>query len=172
MGTLFRSQPDDKIVVFGMSCSGKTTFAKQLVAHNYVCFDALFPWHIIETFGLSVSEGLNHVSKNCIAPFVLDGWLLADKECRLLPEGTRVYLVYAPYEQIVDQYRVKVFDRSDYTNMFHKWYHEVDYHGARYFLNCGDFVETSEEDFAIFLARNQRTASSSGTLGIVPFLCS
>ena len=32
---------DDKIVLFGMSCVGKTTFAKELVNHSYYCFDDL-----------------------------------------------------------------------------------------------------------------------------------
>ena len=47
-------QPLNKrIVCYGMSCVGKTTFAKQMHS-KYHCFDALFQWHLIEAFGLSI----------------------------------------------------------------------------------------------------------------------
>lgn len=157
MAILFSDSVDPQIVVMGMSCSGKTTFAKQVISHHHLCFDALFPWHVIETFGLSISEALQEVSKNCIPPFILDGWHLGDKEGKYFPESTKVYLVYAPYEQIVDRYRVPVFDRSDYTSMFRRWYYEVDYDSlsTRFFRNDGDFVETSTKEFKDFLVRNR-----------------
>lgn len=153
----FVRPPDNRIVVMGMSCSGKTTFATQLQNHQYFCFDALFPWHEIETFGLSISEALSHVSESCQPPFVLDGWHLADREGRHLSCGTSVYVVYAPYQQIVDQYRVPVYDRMEYLPMFRKWYYDVDYValGARYFCNRVDFVETTGQEFKDFLERNR-----------------
>lgn len=153
----FMRPPDDRIVVMGMSCSGKTTFAAQLQSHQYFCFDALFPWHEIETFGLSISEALSYVSKSCKQPFVLDGWHLADREGRHMPCGATVYVVYAPYQQIVDQYRVSVYDRMEYLPMFRKWYYDVDYValGARYFNNRGDFAETTGQEFKDFLEHNR-----------------
>lgn len=158
---------DDKIVVMGMSCSGKTTFAKQL-DHHYHCFDALFQWHVIETLGLSIAANLKQLSKICTEDkYVLDGWNLADKECRYLPEGAVVYVVYAPYEQIIKQYRIHVSDPEEFRPMFHKWYYEIEYPRlhCRYFANGGTFTETTEKEFISFLEQNRRTASSSGIRG-------
>lgn len=142
---------DRRIVVFGQSCVGKTTFARQLTTHRYCHFDWLFPWHLIETFGLSTSAALEHVRNNCSrSPFVLDGWHLADKEGEYLPEGSCVYVVYAPYEQIISQYRIPVTDPEEFRMMYDKWYRTVPYEklpGTRYFLNAGEFVETSRESF-------------------------
>jgi len=143
------SQPlDNKIVVWGMSCSGKTTFAKQL-DHQYYCFDSMFHWWMIESLGLPVDVNLQDVSKNCVADkYVLDGWTLADEIGEYLPFGARVYVVYAPYEQIVSQYRIPVGDPEEFRSMYSKWY-GINYKslGARYFRNEGSFVETSEEEF-------------------------
>ena len=58
---------NDKIVVFGQSCSGKTTFAKTLTDHEYYCFDALFQWHQIEGLGLSIEDNLKHIQTVCIS---------------------------------------------------------------------------------------------------------
>lgn len=158
-----------KIVIFGMSCVGKTTLAQSLSEHEYICFDALFQWHLVEALGLSLEANLRHVASVCTAPkFVLDGWHLSDAEGGLLPESV-VYLVYAPYAQIIDQYRVPVSSHDVHRPMFQKWYFEVDYRRfpTRYFLNCGEFVETTQEEFTDFLERNQPTASSSGIRGIL-----
>lgn len=156
---LWQTPPDDKIVVMGMSCSGKTKFALELRDHHYSCFDALFPWHLIETLGLSIEENLRFISKHFFVEekSVLDGWHLSDKNCEILPDDVRKYVVYAPYEQIIDQYRVHVQDKDQHHPMFRKWYHEIDYPSlkARYFLNEGQFVETLESDFLTFLAHNQ-----------------
>lgn len=150
---LFNSPPDQQIIVFGMSCSGKTTFAKQF--DHYLCFDALFPWHMIETLGLSISQALEYVSAHCCPPFILDGWHLSDIGGKYFPNGTRVYVVYAEYEKIISQYRVKVYDKMDYMPMFRKWY-EIDYDSlnARYFYNQGDFIETSKSQFETIKSMN------------------
>ena len=174
MAIHFHSPTDESIIVFGMSCSGKTTFAAQLYSHKYLCFDALFPWHLIETFGLSISETLRDVVKNCVPPFVLDGWHLADKTGMFLPKKAKVYLIYAPYEQIINQYRAPVFDRSDYLPMFYKWYYEVDYFAlpTRFFWNQGvDFVETGAKEFKDFLAHNRQIVDPSESQGTGPFSC-
>jgi hypothetical protein len=151
---------DDKIVIFGQSCSGKTTFAKQLTDHYYYCFDALFPWHLIETFGLSITTSLHYIKAFCEATpkYVLDGWHLADKEGKLLPEGCAVYVVYCSYEQVLKQYRVEVTDPNEYWGMYQKWY-GIDYEklpGVRYFLNSGEFLETTREEFLTLLSEHSQ----------------
>jgi len=156
---LWQSPPDDKVVVFGMSCSGKTKFALEFDDHHYSCFDALFPWHLIETLGLSIDENLRFISDHFFVEekCVLDGWHLSDKDGDILPDCARVYVVYAPYEQIIDQYRVPVQDRDQHRPMFRKWYHEINYPSfkSRYFLNEGHFKETTEDEFLTFLEHNQ-----------------
>jgi len=151
-------KPDDKIVIMGMSCSGKTVFAKQFTDHHYYCFDSLFQWHTVETLGLSTEANMKHVSNFCNADrYVLDGWHLSDKKGKWLPEGSSVYVVYASYDHIIDQYRVPVRDREQHRHMFKKWYYEIDYPSlsSRYFLNEGQFTETSEEEFLIYVKRNR-----------------
>ena len=149
----------DKIVVFGMSCVGKTTFAKQLKDHVYYCFDALFQWHLIETLGLSSSENLQHIKKSCVADkFILDGWHLSDASGKFFPDDVCVYVLYSEYDRIIDQYRVSVTDKNEHKNMFKKWYHEIEYSAfpqVRYFYSDEVFEETSREKFATFLIRNQ-----------------
>lgn len=158
---------DDKVVLFGQSCSGKTTFSKLLKEHNYYCFDELFQWHMVETLGLSTEANLCHVSNFCTASrYVLDGWHLADKEGRWLPDAS-VYVVYATYNQIIEQYRIPVSRQEEHWSMFKKWYHEIDYPSlkSRYFLNEGqghNFVETSEGDFLQFLRDETKSSSNVG----------
>jgi adenylate kinase family enzyme len=135
---------DPKIVLFGMSCSGKSTFANLLKLHYY-CFDAMFPWRMIETLGLPPLQNLKHlVGQLTKDSFVLDGWTLIDKEGLFLPKDVKVYVIYASYERIVQQYRVPVDDPEEYRDMYRKWYDDIDYQSlnARYFLNNGNFVET------------------------------
>lgn len=150
---------DSKLVIFGMSCSGKTTFAKSLTGHRYYCFDAMFNWHCIETFGLSIEANLSEVRDSCVGDkWVLDGWHLADHRGHFLPKGSSVCVVYATYERIIGQYRVPVDDFEQHRRMFKKWYHEVDYEklpATRYFLNGGEFEETSRTEFVTFLERNR-----------------
>lgn len=171
------SQPHaDRIVVFGMSCVGKTTFAQQLPDHHYYCFDALFRWHDIEGLGLSISANLAHIKDQCIAPrFVLDGWHLADKSGRYFPGGAAVYLVYAPYRQVLSQYRVPVVDGNEHWQMFQRWYGEVDYccfESVRYFRNVGDFEEMSKPEYATWLEQSLRTGATSETLETSSSSCS
>jgi hypothetical protein len=152
---------DDKIVIFGMSCSGKTTFAKTLKYHKYICFDEHFQWHLIETLGLSIEANLNHIKKLCNQTkqkYVLDGWHLADRSGDYLPEDSYVYVVWAPYEKITSQYRIPVTDPEEFRSMYTKWYCEVDYQKfpkIRYFENKQDFIEISSNQFFTYLQHNQ-----------------
>lgn len=142
---------DDKIVLFGMSCVGKTTFAKQLTTHTYYCFDAMFKWHQIEALGLSAEANFKHIQESCDAErFVIDGWHLSDKNGKYLPEGSRAYVVYANYDRIIRQYRIAVDDHEQHRHMYEKWY-GIDYQAmnARYYLNESEFKETNYDEFRI-----------------------
>jgi len=141
---------DDKIVVFGMSCSGKTTFAQQLDSHDYYCFDALFKWHLIETLGLSIAANYKHIREVCKSEkYVLDGWHLSDKKGLELPEEASVYVVYSEYAKIIDQYRIPVCDPDEHLSMYIQWYQDIDYQAlnAKYIRNEGEFRETSYDEF-------------------------
>lgn len=134
---------------------GKTTYAKTLIDHDYYCFDALFPWHDIETLCLSTEEALKYVKSCCIGEkFVLDGWHLADSEGKLFPTQS-VHVVYAPYSQIISQYRVSVERYDQHKIMFKKWYYDIDYslfEHCVFVLNTGEvFKETNIGEFRNFL---------------------
>lgn len=143
-----------KIVVFGMSCVGKTTFAKQFLNHKYHCFDALFQWHLIETLGLSISENLKSIQDTCIEEkFILDGWHLSDKQGQHLPKNCCVCVIWAPYEKIISQYRVPVGDLDEHRTMYNKWYCEIDYDklpSVKYFMNSGNFSQITKDQFNFF----------------------
>lgn len=144
---------DDKIVLFGQSCVGKTTFAKLLTGHNYLCFDELFNWHMIETLGLSIATNLSHIKNLCEdqeIPYVLDGWHSSDKDGKLLPKQAVAYVVWAPYNRIISQYRIPVNDPEEFRSMYKRWYYEINYmqfQSVRYFKNENSFTEISESDF-------------------------
>lgn len=146
-----KSELDNRIVVWGMSCAGKTTFSKQLRDHQYYCFDAMFHWHLVETLGLSISANLAYVREQCVASkFVVDGWHLSDLSGSFLPEKSTIYVVYSSYDTIISQYRVTVSDHNQHRSMFKKWYQDIDYEkfiGTRYFKNDGHFVETTSKEF-------------------------
>lgn len=143
-------QPLNKrIVCYGMSCVGKTTFAKQL-HHKYHCFDALFQWHLIESFGLSIKENFIYINDICKEEeFVIDGWHLSDLKGDFLPKDSTVYLIWSPYKKILSQYRIPVFNYNEFFDMYKKWYSNLKSPSfkIRYILNDGDFVEVNEFDF-------------------------
>lgn len=115
-----------------------------MLDRTYYCFDALFPWHQIETLGLSTSAALNNVLNACTdSHFVLDGWHSSgfDK----LPDQYSRYIIYAPYSHIIRQYRVEVRTLDEHRPMYKKWY--VDHPNCRYFLNNGSFIETTQEEY-------------------------
>lgn len=145
----------DKIVTFGMSCSGKTTYARTLSEHHYYCFDQLFDWHLIETLGLSIESNLKEIQQACsIERFVLDGWHLADPEGAYLPSESAVHVIFADYDLIIDQYRVPVKQRNDHFRMFQRWY-SIDYTKfpqVTYIENDGEFKVRNEEYFRRFVA--------------------
>lgn len=138
-----------------MSCVGKTTFAQQ-IGLPYCCFDALFPWHEIETFGLSTSDSLRIVRDKCPPDqFILDGWHTSDLEGKWLPEDVVVYCLFAPYDSIIDQYRVPVEEHNQHRSMYQKWY-SADYPklNARYWLNDGQFKEVDKVYFDKIISMN------------------
>ena len=147
----------DRIVIMGCSCVGKTTMAQQIQERPYVCFDALYPWHHIETLGLSLSAAMSHVRDQCeqFPTFVLDGWNLCDVEGEYFPEDVCVYVLYASYQQVVSQYRVPVDFYEQHRHMFDKWYGipYENYPNVRYFENnWGSFRECFIDDFRHFLS--------------------
>ena len=147
----------DRVVIMGCSCVGKSTMARLMTDHHYVCFDSLFPWHEIETFGLSTTAALQSVKEFCeqFPKFVLDGWHLSDVAGDWFPEGVAVYVLYADYDQVIDQYRRPVDEHEEHREMFNKWY-DLEYEkypGVRYFENCrGEFAERFVDDFRYFLS--------------------
>lgn len=156
--SIFKSY-DDRVVIFGQSCVGKTTFAKTMSQHTYYCFDYLFQWHLIETLGLSISSNLRHIKQIVNdEKFVIDGWHLADKEGQFLPDHSCVYVVWAPYEKIISQYRIPVADKAEHHQMYRKWYYEIDYDkfpSVRYFWNTGQFIEMTKAEFTTSLEHNR-----------------
>lgn len=138
-----------------MSCVGKTTFAHQLCEQgrpSYLCFDSLYPWHCIETLGLSISAALRTVAEVCEGheSFVLDGWNLADADGDYLPKQSSVYVVYAPYDQIIGQYRVPVPRFEQHLPMYKRWYGiDLSRFSRCYWRSMPGkhFVETTEDEF-------------------------
>ena len=154
---------DNRIVVWGQSCVGKTHFSQLLKTHEYMCFDHLFRWHDIETLGLSCSANLEYIAslmqehEKC----VLDGWHLSDPIGRLIPDGVAIYVLYAPYAQIIEQYRIPVGRFDEHYTMFQKWY-EIDpaafSNKLRFFRNtAGPIVESSLDMFREFRLSESRS---------------
>lgn len=132
-----------------MSCAGKTFFSQKLKEHHYYCFDALFEWHIIETFNLNPNKNLEKIKHICKdEKYVLDGWCLSDKDGLYLPVDAKVYVIYSTYENIINQYRTPFEYRDQFLLMYKKWY-SIDYNkiNARYFFNQGVFTETNFSDY-------------------------
>lgn len=142
---------DEKIVLFGQSCVGKTTFSTLLKDHKYYCFDALFPWHLIETFNLSISSTLRNI-KCYNDSYVLDGWHTSDLEGDLIPTKSKIYVIYSEYETILKQFPREV-NYKELFHMFEKWY-SFEKLNARYFYNKGDFQETTFVEYKTFI-KNQ-----------------
>lgn len=116
-----------RIVVFGMSQVGKTTYAKSLDL-PYACFDYMFPWPLVESFpDLSINEALkNVVTLTCRSDnFVLDGWHLADIQGDLLPRDCEIHVLYDHHQNIIDRYSVPVVSLDNHREMYKKWYGDI-----------------------------------------------
>lgn len=137
---------DDRFLILGMSCVGKSTFAS-LCQHKTICFDRWFPWHEIETLGLSLSAGLNRVVSKCEGSFVLDGWHLFDLNLEQIPNNCSVYMLGSTYGHIISQYRVNVKDYNQHAIMYWKWYTNFKKPADRFFWNNGDFIEIESKEF-------------------------
>ena len=171
----------ESIVILGMSCVGKTTFAKRIAdygEHQYRCFDALYNWHEIETFGFSIKHAMQHVVRQCHnEKFVLDGWHLACTQGCLLPKNASTYVLYSGYSRIISQYRIPVVSFYQHWHMFQKWYLEVDYTQfprVEYWENTGQFEKRSEAEFLSFCAsqsRSPQTEDQAGMKGSSPSPC-
>ena len=137
----------DRIIIWGMSCVGKTTFAQRIakdVGSEYVCFDAHFPWHTIETLDGSPVAGLGHLSELCSTEkCIVDGWHLSGADWSHFPEDYMVYVLVAPYDQIIDQYRVPVDHRDQHLNMFKKWRPRSCCPSPRYPCRCDSLARLS-----------------------------
>jgi hypothetical protein len=167
IGVRLLSPHSPKIVIFGVSCSGKTTLARLIETHAYTSFDALFHWHAIETLGASIDRNLQEVQKSCVAPkFVLDGWHLADPLGEFLPRDSAVYVVYSSYLRVTENYSNRSawrgYERTfwQHVPMFHKWYYGIPYHEmkvpVRYFQNLeSEFLERDRTQFDGFLEQNR-----------------
>jgi len=117
-----------KVVVFGMSCVGKTTYAKSL-GLPYFCFDYLFPWDLIETFPeITIDKALKNVIFQCEKEnsYVLDGWHLADLEGNFIPEDCEIHILYDSHKNIIDRYRTPVISSDQHFSMYKKWYWNID----------------------------------------------
>jgi len=158
IGVSLLQEHSPRVVIFGMSCVGKTTLAKLMTDHMYFCFDAMFNWHLVETLGMSIESNLKHVAILCdpVPNFVLDGWHLADKAGSLFPKDTTAYLLYDDYDSIIRRYRVPVLNQLQHMPMYQKWYDLELSKPIRYIRNDGEkFVETTENEFKLLLERNQ-----------------
>tara|TARA_Y100000034_G_scaffold42710_2_gene52287 strand:- start:9676 stop:10161 length:486 start_codon:yes stop_codon:yes gene_type:complete len=134
-----------KIVVFGMSCVGKTTYAKSLNI-PYLCFDYLFPWPLVESFPeLSIEKALAHVVEQCEKEenYVLDGWHLSDIEGNTLPKGCEIHVLYDHHQNIIDRYRNSVVASDEHREMYRKWYGDInDSVRTKFFrIHCGEAPE-------------------------------
>ena len=118
--------------------------------HTYLCFDAMFNWHLIETLGLSIETNLKHISKICdaVPNFVLDGWHLSDETGSLFPADTVAYVLYDDYDSIIRRYRVSVEDKMQHLPMFLKWYDLKLEIPVRFFKNnMSEIRETESKEF-------------------------
>jgi len=129
-----------KIVVFGMSQVGKTTYATSLNV-PYFCFDYLFPWALVEGFAdLSTEEALKHTIAVCEKEdsYVLDGWHLSDIHGDLLPEDCEIHVLYDHHQNIIDRYTTPVVSSDNHREMYKKWYGEINDSIRTKFHQCRD----------------------------------
>lgn len=157
IGQMLRQDHSSRVLLWGMSCAGKTTFAQTMTEHAYMCFDALFNWHLIETVCLPIDTQLKHISALCdMHPkFVIDGWHLSDKRCELSPPDTTAYVIYDDYESIIRRYRVPVSTHMEHFHMFKRWYDLELSIPVRFFKNGDIITETDFGQFKLLLERNQ-----------------
>jgi hypothetical protein len=129
---------DSRILLWGMSCVGKTTFASLLTDYTYYNFDSLFHWHLIEGLNLSIDNNISYIKNYCISEkYIIDGWSLYGD----IPD-IPIYVIYANYDRIIDQYRIEVSNRDEFRPMFHKWYGKLPNGNLRFFENIGHiFIE-------------------------------
>jgi len=134
-----------------MSQCGKTTFAKTLPL-KYLCFDAFFDWHKLETFPeLSIEQVLKHISFLCEKEenYCLDGWYLGGE--LFLPKDCTLCILYDTHENIIERYSVPIIAEDKHYAMYKKWYN-IDFdtidRPKKYVKVVGkEYKETSREEF-------------------------
>jgi hypothetical protein len=138
-----------RIVVFGMSQVGKTTYAKSLDL-PYACFDYMFPWPLVESFpDLSIDEALKDVVARLPEHCVLDGWHLSDIQGNLLSEDCEIHVLFDHHQNIIDRYTVPVVALDNHSEMYKKWYGDInDSTRTKFYrIHCGKAPELTTFEY-------------------------
>lgn len=119
---------DDKLVLMGMSCVGKTTLASSLVREGYVLhsFDYRYKYHLSGLPGVGKRRQWEKIIGDCVEPrFVLDNWTTEDRLGGILfdkcPDACLVVL-FAGLADILKRYRVPVKGKDAHKTMYDKIY--------------------------------------------------
>lgn len=152
---------DPQIVLMGMSCVGKTTFAKSLKDHPVHHFDAQYTYNLTGLPGVSRVKNWRRIIRNCGDRFVLDNWTTEDELGRVLYESKPdacIVVLFDTYPSILDRYRVPVVGEDAHFMMYKKMYTEMpfeSYKKVRYFEVDGPiYREHSTEGFRSFIRDN------------------
>jgi GTPase SAR1 family protein len=153
---------DDQIVLMGMSCVGKTTFASVLKERGYAVshFDAQYTYNLTGLAGVSRIKNWARIIRGCEGKFVLDNWTTEDKLGQVLYEAKPdacIYVLYDLYPNILDRYRVPVTGEDAHFMMYKKMYSEVpfeDYKRVRFFRVHGQtYDEYTVGEFREFIGK-------------------
>ncbi len=154
---------DDKLVLMGMSCVGKTSMAHELKTHQYYSFDAQFKYGL-KVPGISRKKNWQLILDRCTEnKFVLDNWSTEDVLGKTIyhkyPDAC-ICVVFDRYQDILRRYRVPVTGKDAHYKMYEKMYCEIpfeDYQRVRYFRwDQGNYVEYLEKEFGFreFIQQN------------------
>lgn len=141
-----------KIALMGMSCVGKTTYAKTL-PNTYISFDDKFAYNLSLHTDYNIAYNLNKITSICGSNFVLDNWAFYDIDGKIFykafPDGV-MYLLYAPYNDILKRYRVKIHGPDAFRMMYTNMYLKKDftkYQNIKYIKVDSTYTMTSYEQF-------------------------
>jgi hypothetical protein len=155
---------DDKIVLMGMSCVGKTTLGQKLKSEGRTLyhFDPQYNYKLAGMVGFSPRKNLKKIIQNCPADqFVLDNWSTEDKQGALLyeecPEAC-ICVVFDTYPNILARYRCDVKGEDGFYMMYEKMYCKVpfeEYPRVRFLkVESEDYREFYLEEFREFIRTN------------------
>lgn len=130
----------DKLVLMGMSCVGKSTFAAQLKDHKHHSFDARYRYNLDGLPGISKRKQWERIARGCTEPrWVLDNWSTEDLFGETLfsvhPDAC-VVVLFDSLPNILKRYRVPVTAQDGHLGMWSKMYREtpfVMYSRVRFF---------------------------------------